>query len=196
MWMPVRVVVSALLRRRKGQVTPRASRRSCRISGGSRRYLAVEPDVGLMRLGCGAVPQRLALIATLHLGLGFFASLAAQGHPGLMTYYFQYLGPAYLLSFSFLEWALTRRVRRTFQRREPMRDAWTMIMARAGASIYGDIPGACRYRVFRRAHARPALFRTDAVGVSRRRVGNGSAVVQRARIGVLLEAARFARLEC
>jgi hypothetical protein len=86
----------------------------------------------------GPLPRRLILVALLHVGLGLFAwGLASASFPDLMAIYFRYLGPAFLLSFAFLEWELARRVRRAFEPGEEMYHAWTLIMIAAGLRCIG-----------------------------------------------------------
>ena len=84
----------------------------------------------------GVIARRLILITSLHLGLGLVAwGLATASWPDLMTVYFRYLGPAFLVSFAVLELELARHVRRAFEPGDDMRHAWTLIMLGAGLRV-------------------------------------------------------------
>jgi hypothetical protein len=92
------------------------------------------------------VPQKLALISALHLGLGLVLWALSGGWSEVFGYYFTYAGGAYLVSFAFLEFAFARRVRRAFQTGEDLHRAWTLIMVGA----------ACRWVGVILAHAMPS----------------------------------------
>jgi hypothetical protein len=82
-------------------------------------------------------PQRLLVVAALHLGLGIVLWALSGGWSELFGYYFTFLGSAFLVSFAFLELAFSRRVQRGFRPGEELHRAWTLIMIGAGFRLVG-----------------------------------------------------------
>ena len=84
-----------------------------------------------------AAPQRLVLVAVLHMALGVALWVISGGWSELFGYYFRYLGSAFLVSFAFVELACANRVRRAFQPGEDLHRAWTLITIGAGFRLTG-----------------------------------------------------------
>ncbi|HYP07934.1 MAG TPA: hypothetical protein VER03_17005 [Bryobacteraceae bacterium] len=88
-------------------------------------------------LGSNSGPQKLMLVAGLHLSLGLVLWAYTGGWSELYGYYFTHVGSAFLISFAFLELAFALRVRKAFQPGEELYRAWTAIMVGAALRLVG-----------------------------------------------------------
>ena len=88
-------------------------------------------------LNNASTPQRLLLIASLHVSLGLILWAASGGWSEALGFYFTYLGTAFLVSFAFLESVFSRRVQRAFQSGEELHQAWTLITIGACFRLIG-----------------------------------------------------------
>jgi hypothetical protein len=82
-------------------------------------------------------PERLMLVAGLHLGLGIVLWCLSGGWSEAFGLYFRYLGSSFLVIFAFLELVLSRSVRSAFQPGEDLYRAWTLITIGAGLRLTG-----------------------------------------------------------